>query len=210
MLSLLILARLSKVRPLYLPKVAQFTLTNSRFKSSIPPTKLNLNDINIVSLTHKQKEQSPITSENDHLKASSTETKTKTRKSKKSKKKSKSKLASQINSEDILLGASEDIQSLDTPENGISIDNNDIDNEMTSFYQHIQYTINQYSSDQTFGSEFVILFQVGSFYELYFSQASKYANLLGLTLTSKKLKNQSVPFAGFPDYRLENYTWHDH
>ncbi|GMG40367.1 unnamed protein product [Ambrosiozyma monospora] len=197
MLNLLHSAKFNLVRPLYMVKVAQ--LTTSRFKSSIPETssfsQLNLSDINIISVPHKETEQSPIT-----ISKASTET----GKSKKSKKKSRSKLALQINSEDKFVGASEDIHLHDTPENDIDTDI-DVDNEMTSFYQHIQYTINQYSCDQTFGSEFVILFQVGSFYELYFSQASKYANLLGLTLTSKKLKNQSVPFAGFPDYRLEKY-----
>ncbi|CDK29688.1 unnamed protein product [Kuraishia capsulata CBS 1993] len=85
-----------------------------------------------------------------------------------------------------------------TTENGVD----DEELEFTTFYQQIKNTIDKYSSLQ---EEYVVLIQVGSFYELYFEQAEKYAGVLGISLTKKKLKKQDVAFAGFPDYRLNKY-----
>lgn len=76
------------------------------------------------------------------------------------------------------------------------------DNSLTDFYQGMKDIIDKYDSET---NDFIVLIQVGSFYELYFSQAEKYSNLLGLTLTKKKLKNQQVPFSGFPDYKIDKY-----
>lgn len=76
------------------------------------------------------------------------------------------------------------------------------DNSLTDFYQGMKDIIDKYDSES---NDFIVLIQVGSFYELYFSQAEKYSNLLGLTLTKKKLKNQQVPFSGFPDYKIDKY-----
>ncbi|CCD23471.1 mismatch repair ATPase MSH1 NDAI_0B04370 [Naumovozyma dairenensis CBS 421] len=44
----------------------------------------------------------------------------------------------------------------------------------------------------------VVLTQIGSFYELYFEQATKYAPKLNISLTSKTLSQGKIPFAGFP------------
>ncbi|VEU23399.1 DEKNAAC104674 [Brettanomyces naardenensis] len=77
------------------------------------------------------------------------------------------------------------------------------DNSLTDFYQEMKAIIDKYS--HRIDGEYVVLVQVGSFYELYFEQAERHANMLGLTLTKKKLKNQDVSFAGFPDYKLDKY-----
>ncbi|KAL6948612.1 hypothetical protein ACO0QE_001084 [Hanseniaspora vineae] len=52
----------------------------------------------------------------------------------------------------------------------------------------------------------VVLTQVGSFYELYFEQATLYAGKLNLTLTSKKYTCGVIPFAGFPSSQLSKYV----
>ncbi|QPG76234.1 hypothetical protein FOA43_003620 [Brettanomyces nanus] len=77
------------------------------------------------------------------------------------------------------------------------------DNSLTDFYLEMKEVIDKYS--HRIEGEYVVLIQVGSFYELYFEQAELYANILGLTLTKKRLKRQNVSFAGFPDYKLEKY-----
>lgn len=51
----------------------------------------------------------------------------------------------------------------------------------------------------------VILTQMGSFYELYFEQATEYAPKLNITLTSKTFTSGKVPFAGFPVNQLNRY-----
>ncbi|KAG7752359.1 hypothetical protein KL911_003641 [Ogataea haglerorum] len=74
------------------------------------------------------------------------------------------------------------------------------DVELTYFYQTLKDIVDQYPEDQ-----YVVLIQVGSFYELYFQQAEKHASMLGLTLSKRVLKNYEISFAGFPDYKLEKY-----
>ncbi|CCH60347.1 hypothetical protein TBLA_0C05490 [Henningerozyma blattae CBS 6284] len=51
----------------------------------------------------------------------------------------------------------------------------------------------------------VVLTQVGSFYELYFEHATKYAPDLNITLTSKQYKFGRIAFAGFPVNQLGRY-----
>lgn len=51
----------------------------------------------------------------------------------------------------------------------------------------------------------VVLTQMGSFYELYFEQATEYAPKLNITLTSKTFVSGKVPFAGFPVQQLNRY-----
>jgi DNA mismatch repair protein MutS len=46
----------------------------------------------------------------------------------------------------------------------------------------------------------LLLFRMGDFYELFFEDAQRAAQLLGLTLTSR---DKSVPMAGFPHHALE-------
>lgn len=73
----------------------------------------------------------------------------------------------------------------------------------TDFYQGIIDTYKTYLHRHD--GEYVVLVHVGSFYELYFEQAEKYSNLLGLTLTKKVLKSGAIPFSGFPDKMLDKY-----
>ncbi|CCE64653.1 hypothetical protein TPHA_0I01470 [Tetrapisispora phaffii CBS 4417] len=51
----------------------------------------------------------------------------------------------------------------------------------------------------------VVLTQMGSFYELYFEQAEKYAPELNIQLTSKQFSHGKVPFAGFPVGQLSRH-----
>lgn len=51
----------------------------------------------------------------------------------------------------------------------------------------------------------VVLTQMGSFYELYFDQALKYAPQLNLTLTTKSYAFGKIPFAGFPVPQLNKH-----
>ncbi|CCF58666.1 hypothetical protein KAFR_0F00690 [Kazachstania africana CBS 2517] len=51
----------------------------------------------------------------------------------------------------------------------------------------------------------VVLTQMGSFYELYFEHATKYAPKLNISLTSKTYNHGKVPFAGFPIQQLNRH-----
>lgn len=73
----------------------------------------------------------------------------------------------------------------------------------TDFYQTIK-DINSKFSNRIDG-EYVVLVQVGSFYELYYDQAEKYAGLLGLKATHKQTRSGPIPFSGFPDHSLNKY-----
>ncbi|GBC01867.1 hypothetical protein RclHR1_04360012 [Rhizophagus clarus] len=53
--------------------------------------------------------------------------------------------------------------------------------------------------------ECVILTRVGSFWELYFEQATRIAPLLDIKLTKKKFGQEYMPFAGFPLQHLDRY-----
>ncbi|KAG2730808.1 hypothetical protein G9P44_005957 [Scheffersomyces stipitis] len=52
----------------------------------------------------------------------------------------------------------------------------------------------------------VCLIQVGSFYELYFEQASDYGPQLGLKVSTRKTNNYTIPMAGFPTYQLQKFV----
>lgn len=73
----------------------------------------------------------------------------------------------------------------------------------TDFYSSIKSVIDKFTDRRD--GEYVVFIQVGSFYELYYSQAEKYAQLLGLKSTHKETKEGSIPFSGFPDYALNKY-----
>lgn len=51
----------------------------------------------------------------------------------------------------------------------------------------------------------VVLTQMGSFYELYFENASTYAPQLNISLTSRSYAFGKVPFAGFPVHQLSRH-----
>lgn len=52
----------------------------------------------------------------------------------------------------------------------------------------------------------VCLVQVGSFYELYFEQASTIAPKLGIKVAQRKTSNHTVPMAGFPVSQLQKFV----
>lgn len=51
----------------------------------------------------------------------------------------------------------------------------------------------------------VVLTQMGSFYELYFEQATRYAPQLNISLTNRSFSCGKVPFAGFPTHQLSRH-----
>lgn len=52
----------------------------------------------------------------------------------------------------------------------------------------------------------VCLVQVGSFYELYFEQASNVAPKLGIKVALRRTSNYTVPMAGFPTSQLQKFV----
>lgn len=52
----------------------------------------------------------------------------------------------------------------------------------------------------------VCLVQVGSFYELYFEQATKIAPKLGIKVALRRTSNHTVPMAGFPVSQLQKFV----
>lgn len=52
----------------------------------------------------------------------------------------------------------------------------------------------------------VLLFRMGDFYELFYSDAGKVAALLGLTLTSRRTSTGSIPMAGVPAHSVDQYV----
>lgn len=53
--------------------------------------------------------------------------------------------------------------------------------------------------------DYVVITQIGSFFELYFEHATEYSAKLNITLAKKNLKGYSVPMAGFPLSQLDRY-----
>lgn len=51
----------------------------------------------------------------------------------------------------------------------------------------------------------LVLFRLGDFYELFYNDAKKAAQLLNITLTKKKSKNQEVPMSGIPYHAANDY-----
>ena len=51
----------------------------------------------------------------------------------------------------------------------------------------------------------LVLFRIGDFYELYSQDAETAARLLGLTLTTRRDRGETVAMAGFPHHSLESY-----
>ncbi|CAN3374330.1 hypothetical protein DIURU_000792 [Diutina rugosa] len=59
----------------------------------------------------------------------------------------------------------------------------------------------------------VCLIQVGSFYELYFEQATEYGPKLGIKVATKQTADFNIPMSGFPVYQLQKFVKilvHDH
>lgn len=52
----------------------------------------------------------------------------------------------------------------------------------------------------------ILLFRMGDFYELFYTDAQNAARVLGLTLTSRDKNSENpIPMAGFPYHQLDNY-----
>ncbi|SCU87708.1 LAFA_0E08350g1_1 [Lachancea sp. 'fantastica'] len=64
--------------------------------------------------------------------------------------------------------------------------------------QYVRDTMDKYK-------DYVVLTQMGSFYELYFEHAELYAPKLNLSLTSRDYVHGKVAFAGFPVHQIQRH-----
>ncbi|CUS22313.1 LAQU0S05e02564g1_1 [Lachancea quebecensis] len=71
-------------------------------------------------------------------------------------------------------------------------------NSLPPSLQYVRDTMNKYK-------DYVVLTQMGSFYELYFEHADIYAPKLNLTLTSREYAHGKVSFAGFPVQQVNRH-----
>ncbi|MFX1275752.1 MAG: DNA mismatch repair protein MutS [Promethearchaeota archaeon] len=53
--------------------------------------------------------------------------------------------------------------------------------------------------------EHLIAYRMGDFYEFFYDDAIKISNLIGITLTKRKLGNSSYPLAGIPHHSVSNH-----
>src|SRR5690554_706013 len=66
--------------------------------------------------------------------------------------------------------------------------------------------LKQFTSIKEKHPDKIILFRIGDFYETFFEDAEKAAQILGITLTSRNKKDENaIPLAGFPYHSLKNY-----
>ncbi|MCX5924580.1 MAG: DNA mismatch repair protein MutS [Candidatus Dependentiae bacterium] len=64
----------------------------------------------------------------------------------------------------------------------------------------------QYATIKIEHPDAILLFQVGDFYELFFDDAKKVSDFLGITLTKRgELNGQPIPLCGFPVHAVEHY-----
>ena len=63
----------------------------------------------------------------------------------------------------------------------------------------------QYEAAKAACPEALLLFRMGDFYELFFEDARRAHQLLGLTLTSRDKGANPIPMAGFPHHQLDGY-----
>ena len=64
----------------------------------------------------------------------------------------------------------------------------------------------QYIAAKTEYPDSLLLFQVGDFYEMFFDDAKKVSQFLGITLTKRGMFNgQPIPLCGFPIHALDHY-----
>lgn len=73
-----------------------------------------------------------------------------------------------------------------------------IKNPLPPSLQHVRKVMDAHKDN-------VVLTQMGSFYELYFEHATKYAPKLNISLTSKNYNHGKVAFAGFPLSQLNRH-----
>lgn len=72
-------------------------------------------------------------------------------------------------------------------------------NSLSPLYSSMRQLMNKHSGA-------VCFIQVGSFYELYFEHAEIYGPKLGLKVTKRQSKRQSIPMAGFPVFQLQKFV----
>ena len=64
----------------------------------------------------------------------------------------------------------------------------------------------QYAITKAEHKDTIVLFQVGDFYELFFDDAKKVSDFLGITLTKRgEFKGQPIPLCGFPIHAIDHY-----
>ncbi|CEP61814.1 mismatch repair ATPase MSH1 LALA0_S04e01310g [Lachancea lanzarotensis] len=71
-------------------------------------------------------------------------------------------------------------------------------NSLPPSLQYVRDTMDKYK-------DYVVLTQMGSFYELYFEHAELYAPKLNLSLTSRDYVHGKVAFAGFPVHQIQRH-----
>lgn len=66
--------------------------------------------------------------------------------------------------------------------------------------------INQYLNIKKKYPDYLLFYQIGDFYELFYNDAVNISSLLGIVLTKKKFVNQeNVPMAGIPIHSSDHY-----
>ncbi|KAH3676163.1 hypothetical protein WICMUC_002185 [Wickerhamomyces mucosus] len=70
--------------------------------------------------------------------------------------------------------------------------------DLTPLMKTVRQTMDKYRG-------YVVLTQVGSFYELYFENATEYAPQLNIRLAKRDFKDRSIAMAGFPLSQLDRY-----
>ncbi|SCU85490.1 LADA_0D07822g1_1 [Lachancea dasiensis] len=73
-----------------------------------------------------------------------------------------------------------------------------VSNALPPTLQYVRDTMDRHKN-------YVVLTQMGSFYELYFEHAEIYAPKLNLTLTSREYTHGKVSFAGFPVHQIQRH-----
>jgi DNA mismatch repair protein MutS len=63
----------------------------------------------------------------------------------------------------------------------------------------------QYVEAKKLCGDALLLFRMGDFYELFYEDAKRAAEAVGLTLTSRDKSTNPIPMAGFPHHQLEGY-----
>lgn len=63
----------------------------------------------------------------------------------------------------------------------------------------------QYSSIKNEYADAILLFRMGDFYETFYTDAKKVSKILGITLTARHYKDESIPMAGFPVKSADMY-----
>lgn len=187
--------------------------------SNIGDFTLTFEDLNEIKVNIPERVLKETSSRTNHT--SSTDDKnqddgkmTSVKTKRRSKKKGKKETALNTEFSKIKNSNDEFIAYTQTPENALQADiaavesltDGDLmirNNTFTDFYQNIIDTYKEYSDRKD--GVYIVLFHVGSFYELYFEQADKYSSMLGLTLTKKNLKSGPISFSGFPDRMLDKY-----